>query len=208
MFADGQACELFGSDSSSDSDEELEKGLDHDDVSHPLYEMKCQLREITRSLLRLSMSIQNPAPYDRYMAATSTSASFYEEFDLNHVKQKFPGMKSFLSERLSRSITAKRQFLKYSEAHRSRLKAEDPGGHNMDSKSTKATSLPPALLSPKGESEGDLDDIGSFTSFAISKAADDSLRVPPFPETASYEDEFECPLCFCIICVPNWSGWK
>lgn len=154
------------------------------------------------------MSIQNPAPYDRYMAATSTSASFYEKFDLNHVKQKFPEMKNFLSERLSRSITAKRQFLKYSEAHRSRLKAEASGDHNMDSKSTKATSLPPALMSPRGESEIDLDDIGSFTSFATSKAADDSMSVPPLPETASYEDEFECPLCFCIICVPNWNGWK
>lgn len=40
------------------------------------------IQNIVDCLLRLSMSIRNPAPHDRFMAAKSTDTSSYEPFDI------------------------------------------------------------------------------------------------------------------------------
>jgi hypothetical protein len=155
------------------------------------------------------MTIENPAPFDRYMAAKSIDTAHFESFDINHVRDKFPHAPGYLSTRLGKAISARRQFLKYSEAHRQRLKAGLLENTGVDHQSTVASALPPSTLGPYlAIKSSDIDDLETVTSFATSLAAAGTLTVPPFPSTARYEEEFECPLCFCIVFIADFSSWK
>lgn len=76
----------------------------------------------------------------------------------------------------------------------------------MEKQSTVASSLPTAIK--LGAHELDHLDEMSQTSFATSTAGDDKLKAPPMPTGVDYMDEFECPLCYCIVSFKSWSAWK
>lgn len=105
------------------------------------------------------MTIRNPAPHDRLVKAVSIDTSYYEIFDLGHVRSKFPAAKVMSSDchtlnvancmgkehlaiRLGKSISRRRQYLKYCERHHKKL-AQDmiathkpidqPRSHPVDS---------------------------------------------------------------------------
>lgn len=46
--------------------------------------------DIVDCLYKLSITIRNPSPHDRLVKAASVNTSFYEQWDINHVKNKFP----------------------------------------------------------------------------------------------------------------------
>jgi hypothetical protein len=148
------------------------------------------------------MTIQNPAPHDRFMKGSSIDTSHFELFDTQHVCSKFPKADEFVTHRLGKAISIRRQFLKYSENHRKRLKAGLSGNFEGDAQSTVASSLPVHI------EYTEQNDNVSQTSFGTSVANSDKLRVPPLPSSATYGEEFECPLCFCIASVKDWNGWK
>lgn len=171
-----------------------------------LNQISSYIRETTRCLLRLSMAIQNPAPHDRFMKGSSVDTSHFQLFDTQHVRSKFLNADEFVTNRLGKAISIRRQFLKYSEQHRNRLKAGLSSNTRDEGQSTVASSLPSQI---KTESAMiDDDDQASMTSFATSTANSDKLRVPPLPKTAVYGLEFECSLCYCIVSVGSWDGWK
>ncbi|KAF2185512.1 hypothetical protein K469DRAFT_576126, partial [Zopfia rhizophila CBS 207.26] len=47
--------------------------------------------------------------------------SFFEEFDIQHVPEKFPTCEDFLVNRLGRAISSRRQYLTYREGHHKKL---------------------------------------------------------------------------------------
>jgi hypothetical protein len=191
------------SDSDDDSDTEENHGVP---PTSELDQICSFVRETIRCLLRLSMTIQNPAPHDRFLKGSSVDTSHFEVFDTQHVRAKFPKANEVITQRLGKAISTRRQFLKYSEHHRKRLKSGLTEGIEGEAQSTVASSLPIQIKAGAFEIETKVDD--DQTSFATTVANSDKLKVPPFPENAVYGQEFECPLCYCIVSIDNWTGWK
>jgi hypothetical protein len=192
------AGEFSDSDDESDDDDNDHGRLTASELNH----IGSYLRETVRCLLRLSMTIQNPAPHDRYMKGSKVDTSHFELFDTQHVCSKFPKADEFVTHRLGKAISTRRQFLKYSENHRKRLKAGLSGNPDGDAQSTVASSLPYKI------EYRDYNDHTSQTSFGTSVANSEKLKAPPLPDFARYGEEFECPLCYCIASVKDWNGWK
>jgi hypothetical protein len=202
-------------DSDSDSDNEYGSDFDWEQIkSEELGKIRDFIQETVRSLLRLSMTIENPAPRDRYLTARSTDVTHFEGYDIENVRSKLPNAPRYIVDRLGRANSCRRQFLKYSEGHRVRLKAglsEEVGQHiHGDHQSTIASSLPDAMKvePPILLTSPEKDDAVSITSVATSAPESQGLKVPHFPESATYDEEFECPLCYCIICISGWDRWK
>lgn len=153
------------------------------------------------------MTIQNPSPHDRFLKASSIDTSYYEAHDIDHVRSKFPDASPLITERLGKAISWRRQFIKYSEAHRKRYKSGlDNNNGGIETQSTIASSLP--NVTKLGAYDPENSDAVSQTSFATSVAGDDKLKVPPMPDGVDYDDEFECPLCYYIVSVKNRDAWK
>ncbi|KAI3322270.1 hypothetical protein HD806DRAFT_144170 [Xylariaceae sp. AK1471] len=197
---------------------EYPSGADELDSSIPDTELAQILRnitDITNCLLRLSVTIRNPAPHDRFRESKITDTSHYEPFDIQHVRNKFPNIHSEMSERLGRAISRRRQYFKYREAHHATLSQ----GLDLDTnlteivpKSTIASSIPEHLKSKTFNTmaldEDVVSDTGiSQTSYATSVATSDKLRVPTLPTEAN-SGPFACPFCYMIIEVSSRSSWK
>jgi hypothetical protein len=177
-------------------------GWDMDPLTE-LLEFRDFVQEIIRALLRLSITISNPAPRDRYLKSSSLVVSHFEAWDLQHVQSKIPDAPSYLQRRFGKALTMRRQFLKYSKNHRARLKAGLTEDDNGDYQSTIASALPSANNTRTRPA-----DMVSQTSYATTAATANKLTVPPLPESATFGEEFECPLCYCIVSVQSWEQWK
>lgn len=83
--------------------------------------------ETIASLFKLSILIRNSSSRDRYAKAlaSSSNAPFNEQFDIDHVGNKFPRLYrddgEWLRMRLGKAITQKRQYLRYCREHREKL---------------------------------------------------------------------------------------
>ncbi|KAK7425984.1 hypothetical protein QQZ08_007566 [Neonectria magnoliae] len=167
-------------------------------------------------LLRLSITISNPASHDQYLSrAGEALIKSFEHWDVQHVRAKFPGVNSSLANRLGRAMARRRGYFKYREEHKNRL-AEGLDVEGAEQATTIASSLPEHLK------EGTDSARAGATSFAIlddgrpdasetscSSSSPDSaqLRVPPIPK--EYLDgPFKCPFCHMIISVESRHDWK
>lgn len=165
-------------------------------------------------LLRLSMAFQNPFPHDIFVRSKHTDTSYFEEHDINHVKEKFPTMNPDLAERLGRGISYRRQYFKYREAHHTSISA-DPGDGEGDDRSTLASSIPNMFMDDKilTENIGIVDDdersnsVCTHTSFATFDADSGHTKVPPLPAAAE-DGPFECPFCHMMIQASSRDSWK
>ena len=63
---------------------------------------------------------------DRLVKSSKIDISFYEPFDLQHAKNKFPLANEDLISRLGKAISRRRQYLKYREKHHEKLSAPLP----------------------------------------------------------------------------------
>jgi hypothetical protein len=209
-------------DSSDDQDEAQHTKSEGDLVSQgisgmastELEQICADLVEINTSLFRLSMNMRKPTAYERFLKARSLNASYYYQFDKDHVRNKFPKAKAFLCTRLGRANSQRREFLEYQRSHHEKL-ASDPVSEDYETGTTassvpskfKDTRLPDAIdleaeqdkLSNEGMSE---------TSYASSTTDSSRLKVPPLPEKYIYGSPYECPLCREIVSVQSRKAWK
>lgn len=200
--------------SSASEDDETSIAVDSE-----LTQIMIDVIDITDCLLRLSISVQNPAPHDRFKAATTTNTSFYEATDIEHVRAKFVSAEKWLVERLGKAISHRRQYFKYRDAHHQKLASglEDPETELHIAQSTVASSIPQHLKTTNMKSdaasfgvleEDQRSDTGySQTSYATSTANSEGLRVPTIPEEHR-RGAFECPFCFMMISVSTNYAWK
>jgi hypothetical protein len=188
-----------------------------------------EIRHSISSLFRLAVVIQNLSSRDRLERMERIDVSAYKSYDINHIKEKYPlsEKSGYLSERLGKANTKRRQILQYNEKHHQKIvgavegtDAMVPGGngdilgfHESDYMSEAASTNMQTMVSTVYE-----DNISSFyyrpdnddnqsetgysqTSYASSSGSafgSSSLRVPPPP--AGYDGEpFECPYCFQIV---------
>uniref|UniRef100_A0A0D2XP58 C2H2-type domain-containing protein n=1 Tax=Fusarium oxysporum (strain Fo5176) TaxID=660025 RepID=A0A0D2XP58_FUSOF len=103
--------------------EDLRESLQDDGASgnSELSQIFAAIVEDINCLFRLSVSIHNPSPHDRFKKACLTDTSGYEPFDVQHVCNKLSKAPKPIAERLGKAISRRRQYFKYRELHHDKL---------------------------------------------------------------------------------------
>ncbi|KAK8076237.1 hypothetical protein PG994_003509 [Apiospora phragmitis] len=179
-----------------------------------LEQLMADIDETINYLYKVSAGLRSTPQHDRLMSSLSISTSHFEEYDIQHVRNKHPNIEDAIAQRLGRAITMRRHYFKYRESHRGKLGSGlEHGNRPADGISTIASSLPDAL---KG-AEPVLDSLNvdnnsksgfNQTSFATSVADPTELRAPPRPKEAATQEYFECPFCFMILSARTRRAWK
>ncbi|RYP33748.1 hypothetical protein DL767_004615 [Monosporascus sp. MG133] len=162
--------ELSDSESDSDSDTLSDDAEAQGDTE--LKQLLGSIKATITCLFRLSMSIRDPAPNDQSRSIITVDKSYFEEYDMLHVKAKYPGCPGYLVERLGRANSGRRQYLSYREEHHQKL-AKDVDLIGLEAprtehsgNSTEATPMPKAQVD--SFEVIDSDDALSQTSYATS----------------------------------------
>ena len=109
---------------------EDEGSLDGDESE--LSDFECLMLDITHiitCLYKFSIAIQSPAPKKRLHKIALIDVSYFTEWDIRHIDEKFSSMNGensfriakYLSERLGKANTRRRQLLRYYEAHHEKI---------------------------------------------------------------------------------------
>ncbi|KAH7202523.1 hypothetical protein BKA60DRAFT_657595 [Fusarium oxysporum] len=196
----------------SDDDSDQEPFQDGASGNSELSQIFAAIVEDINCLFRLSVSIHNPSPHDRFKKACLTDTSGYEPFDVQHVCNKLSKAPKPIAERLGKAISRRRQYFKYRELHHDKLAS----GLELDDKdqmqSTVASSLPKKLNMNEPisleENVDDASDTGrSQTSWATSAANPERRKIPALPAGAE-NGPFECPFCFMMVYIASRNHWK
>lgn len=196
----------------SDGDSDQEPFQDGASENSELSQIFAAIVEDINCLSRLSVSIHNPSPHDRFKKACLTDTSGYEPFDVQHVCNKLSKAPKPIAERLGMAISRRRQYFKYRELHHDKLAS----GLELDDKdqmqSTVASSLPKKLNVNEpislDENVDDASDAGrSQTSWATSAANPERRKIPALPAGAE-NGPFECPFCFMMVAITSRNHWK
>ncbi|KAH7089787.1 hypothetical protein FB567DRAFT_590585 [Paraphoma chrysanthemicola] len=103
------------------SDSESDASTDNLQGQTELKQLLASIATFITSLFRLSMAIRDPAPSNQSTRSITADKSYFEPHDILHVQAKFPSAAGYLTERLGRAISARRQYLSYREEHNKRL---------------------------------------------------------------------------------------
>lgn len=172
--------------------------------------------KVIDTLYRISTSLRNPTPHDRFM---SLACTYYERTDINHVREKYPSAEDLIVQRLGKAISHRRQYFKYRGSHHDKLAMGldfDSSKTELGIQSTIASSIPEALKGTGSIARGfesideDQRSDSGFTQTSITTSATgDSarLQIPPIPKQAS-KGPFECPFCFMMISLSRKGAWK
>ncbi len=222
-----------------DSEEEEEDTAADENETTELKELFSAIQTANSALMRLSMVIRGSPQRDDYLKAASR-VSLDARWDIGHVKEKYGASKrnqDWLIERLGRSITRRRQFLKYREDHHWKLAqdwenaageiatkgatAEDGSATREEARTiatTKATTFVGLHPNPVQEGSDVGGSFGSQTSYDFTVMGDPEplrkLRVPPPPKIAfegvlfEFGEPFQCPYCYTEQIVENKTAWK
>lgn len=168
-------------------------------------------------MLKLSVSIRNPAPHDRFQASIKTDTSFYEPADIAHVKAKCGNADPRLIEQLGKANSRRRQYFKYRELHHQKLsQGQDlnlEGKSVAERQSTVASSIPSGMkiIPPEITDTINVDELSDSgitqTSYAPSMETSNRPRLPRLP-AESANRPFECPFCFMMITVSTSYAWR
>lgn len=173
-------------------------------------------------LLRLSVTMQNPAPHDQFKSRAGEGVlDSYERWDIRHVQEKFSNLDRSVAQRLGKALTRRRQYFRYRLQHHNRLSEgigldKSDGRTESDARSTIASSLPAHLKDSAGEvasvrnvwsnMHDNTSDI-SQTSYGSSNASPDRLRVPPMPRDY-IKGPFICQFCQMLVSIDSTNVWK
>ncbi|KAH7310916.1 hypothetical protein B0I35DRAFT_439884 [Stachybotrys elegans] len=204
----------------SEIDDELREMLKDEEFEFDseLDQLSVEITDIISSLLRLSISLRNPAPHDHFMSTEYAKEKYFSDFDISHVEEKYKDANPELVRRLGAAISRRRLYFKYRESHHAKLSQGlnfDESRTEAGANSTVASSVPLGMKDSgiSALSFGELDeDVGSEmgisqTSYATTAPGSEMLRVPPLPKQ-HINGPFECPFCFMLISVTNRRQWK
>ena len=191
------------------------------------------ITHIISCLYKLFISIQNPAPKECLFKIVLIDVSYFELWDIKHIDDKFCPVNpqnnfrvaKYLSERLGKANTRRRQLLKYYEAHYKKTpryidgppppgateknefnNAQKPVTSTVEGGSTRVSEK---FSVPESEIDEDEHQL-SQTSYASSTNHALTIRVPPPPNenAAIGGGPFECPYCFNLIKIRTRQDWK
>lgn len=172
--------------------------------------MSPHIEGVIECLLKLSVSLGNPAPHDRYKSRAGDQVLSHEPWYIQHVKEKYPHLDPAIIERLGKALTQRRAYFEYREDHYHRLSSEiqDDGGNSASvvMATTVTSSLPQELrddfVGPKVP-----DDSISEASATSHEPDSNDLRVPNMPRRND-NGHFLCPYCYTYQSVNEDSEWK
>ncbi|KAI0411391.1 hypothetical protein F5X98DRAFT_383823 [Xylaria grammica] len=172
------------------------------------------ISHIVECLLRLSVTIKNPAPHDQFMSKVELDMmTAYEPYYIRHIMEKFPLIERKLSERLGRAMAHRRHFFKYREDHHARLASgiDDDDSLGQSGDQTTVASPVPSHLKDVAEEDptinSDDPSVLSITSYASSLKNSDELQVPQAPKEYPL-GPFLCPFCYLMIEIGSRNEWK
>ncbi|TVY27474.1 Exocyst complex component [Lachnellula hyalina] len=224
------------------TDKDVPTPSDDEQISE-IKEIFESITDAINNLFRLSMIIRNNTSRDRYAkaAAAALSVPFDDKFDISHVEHKFPALKSkgkeWLVIRLGKSITQRRQYLRYCREHHDKLSREhpitrpsimEPSGiklaevAGLTANARSVYSKPTSTLAPTQAStllltsdqlpeDAPPEASQSQTSYATSNEEDMSsskLRVIEIEDVSKGASHFECPYCWQIQASKSQKSWK
>lgn len=209
------------------TDSEIESDPDSSDGETELRQLMTSIHDTITFLLRLSMAIRNPAPYDQYMNSAKISTSHFQHFDIKHVEEKFPEAPKEVAIALGKAISRRREYFKYRESHNKKLSdglIAIKSAQNIEKEidqdaktksiplSTIASSIPQEVKAKdyllELEADQHSDSGQTQTSFATTAAGSQSRQAPDIPKEAREGNPFPCPFCFLIISVNSKRSWK
>ncbi|KAJ4289654.1 hypothetical protein N0V90_010983 [Kalmusia sp. IMI 367209] len=200
---------LPADDSDSDSDSSSNSDTSESEEDTELKQLLGSIKTSVTCLFRLSMAIRDPVPDSRVHGTITVDKSHFEEHDIQHARAKYPECAVYLSERLGRAISGRRQYLSYREQHHQKLAKNveligiEQARTEHTTNSTEATPIPTARTNSFDVFD---DDSLSQTSYATSVNA--TIRVPSLPKEAREQSHFECPLCFMIVSIHTTAAWN
>ena len=194
-------------------DEDLESlGENESEDETPQTQIQ-QLRESVATtiscLFEMSMLVRKPAQRDHRMGSNKADVAYFEPFDRNHVRDKFPAADERLVARLGQAITRRRQYLKYRERHAMKLRQGlDPGSISQDdSEILSQTVATESRNSNVGCDEHRSESGYSMTSYAPTLMSGGDFTIPAPPKASKDGKAFECPYCYFIITVQGPGSW-
>jgi hypothetical protein len=192
-----------------------------------LYRLRDTISTLISSLLRLTISIQTPAPFDIYNKSMSIDVSKHTQGDLEGIEGHFPNILDYLKQRILESTLQRRRILQYNKAEHenkaSDLLSEDSSneGSDYDPQEDDDEDATPELEEPTDQSEWQAilesqahdyeADASSMTSYGStdSQSGEARPRVPSPPPQARLEDDiYECPYCFSLVDASSRYQWK
>lgn len=177
------------------------------------------VEEVIQCLFRLSVTIRNPAPHDRYKQSSRTDALHFEPFDIGHVRARFPKTSDALAQKLGKANSQRRQYFNYRKLHHEKLSCgidlDDGETSGSGFESTIASSIPKSIKveGQDGEQPDYLDEdayssgCASQTSFESSLVDTGARKIPPLPKESA-KGPFECPFCYMIISASTTRAWR
>jgi hypothetical protein len=215
-----------GAFSDSDDSDEKESLKTAHNMTSDLEQLFSAIRTANTHLMKLSVVIRNSLARDDYLKAAARY-NFDPKYDIGHVKEKHGSARTsreWLTDRLGKAITRRRQYLKYRQDHHGKLSKdwdditekteEKPEKTVASTKST--TSIESNVLIEKAGS-GVAESLGSQTSYEPTTIGDSTvtrLNAPPHPKLAfegvpfRFGEPFQCPYCYTEQTVKNRSDWK
>ncbi|KAK5663802.1 hypothetical protein OQA88_5 [Cercophora sp. LCS_1] len=201
----------------SDVEEDFSDLMQDDETE--LSQITSNVADMIDCLFRLTVSIRNPAPHDRFSKRSRVDLSHYERFDVAYVRDFIPALPVAQAERLGKAITRRREYLAYRQSHHQKLSrgledGEDTADDQTAAASTVASSLPPWPKAPdaKPTDLGVIDEDqasetgGTETTVNSDLATGDRPRIPPLPSDA-YKGPFVCPFCNDMIVATSTKAW-
>lgn len=180
------------------------------------------ISEVIDCLFRLSVSIRNPAPHDRFRRSVWTDTAAQAHFYVEHVRERFRGADEDLARRLGRANAHRRQYFRYREQHHEKPARGIDDTHFLTTADnaetdTIASSSPQQMKIGGWTGEGRVDAIDedqastgwTETTVASSIVGGDRgrPRTPPLPKDATSRP-FECPYCYMVISATTTLAWR
>ena len=202
-------------DSSSDSSDEEPLSEDEDGADGELAQILSEFGDILDCLYRMSMNLRSPGGNKRFAKAAKIDVTYFEHFDIQYVQQVFPSAEEYLSARLGKAISRRRQFLKYQEQHATKLaQGIDPSVEETAQSETTASTLvedSPAVTAVRSSMLPTFaDDMSmvSATSYATVPGSMSSIKWPSLPKASKYGSPYECPFCHVFIDAQSTHEWR
>lgn len=193
-------------DDNEDDDGDMFELSDEESVGDetPTQRAISKIHDVITCLLRLSIALRNPARNNqrRFDPDGEHIAKAFVAHYTEHIRAKFPAAPEYLVDRLGKSMSKHRQYLRYRKSHSEKLREEsieaDPDA--WERPSTVATSIFVADTSHLSlELETETESVYTATSYEGSSIEDTNLQIPQWPADAQEGLPFECPLCFGIL---------
>ena len=226
--ANDDASSSSSTSTESDSNAETPLRLPSDPTTE-LNQLFLAIKETLGNLFKLSYLIHSPSPRDRY-AQTASIASYSESYDVNHVWQQYPHIRSkdWLLRRLGKANARRRQFFRLRETQHETMtqlyippienviewvESMQPGSASNTASTLVSTTLASSSqlttdYTPSYNSEDDEARSESSYGTSLNSEENHSQRIPPPPKESMNRRPFECQYCYNTVIVRDAGSWR